>query len=201
MTLAQTVPQTHPAPYALPSTTLRLLPAPPSDPPYDDELTPAGPTLRLLPPWRPSRAIGPDLLSELGLWAEPQQAGPGLDDDDAEPPVIRTPTGDLPAPKPFSHALVQRLLEVCAGVRPVSQLRPDTTPELYERLEATLAARPRVQGLRPSRADVRSVHVQLRPDGVAEVCSTVVRGQRPQALALRLEGLGGRWVCSELVGV
>lgn len=200
MTLAQTARQTRLAPYALPSTPLRLLPAPPSEPPYDDELTPAGPTLRLLPSWRPSRTIGPDLLTELGLWDPPGTAD--LDpDDDAEPPVVRTPTGELPGAAPFAHALVQRLLEVCAGVRPVSQLRSDTTPGLYEELEATLAARPRVQGLRPSRADVRSVHVQLRPDGVAEVCSTVVRGRRPQALALRLEGLGGRWVCSELVGV
>lgn len=200
MILAQSLPNTRLDAYLLPSSPLRLLPAPPSEPPYDDELLASGPTLRLLPPWRPVADVGPDLLTELGRWEEPRREREDLDDDQ-EPPVIRTPTEELPPPRPFSHALVQRLLEVCAGVRPVSQLRSDTTPGLYEELEATLAARPRVQGLRPSRADVRSVHVQLRPDGVAEVCSTVVRGRRPQALALRLEGLGGRWVCSELVGI
>lgn len=195
MTLAQ--PFT--TPYPLPSTPLRLLPAPPSEPPYDDEVGPV-PQLRLVPPWRPQRTTSTDLLRELGPWATSSRGLTGADDDE-DPAPLRTPTHALPAPKPFSHALVQRLLEVCAGVRPVTQLRSDTTPALYERLEATLLARPRVQGLRPGRSDVRSVHVQLRPDGVAEVCSTVVRGLRPQALALRLEGLGGRWVCSELVGI
>lgn len=196
MTLAQT----RPAPLPLSSSTLRLLPAPPSEPPYDDETAATGPTLRLLPPWRPEAFGNTDLLRELGRWGPPDHllAAPDVDE---EPPVVRTPSDDLPAARPFSQALLQRLLEVCAGVRPVTQLRADTTPEVYEKLAATLAARPRVQGLRPSRADVRSVHVQLRPDGVAEVCGTVVRARRPQALALRLEGLGGRWVCSELVGV
>ena len=64
-----------------------------------------------------------------------------------------------------------------------------------------MIARPRVTGSRPGTGAVRSVHVQQRPDGVAEVCATVHRGQRMAALALRLEGRDGRWCCTELAGL
>jgi hypothetical protein len=47
---------------------------------------------------------------------------------------------------------------------------------------------------------VRSVHVQERPDGVAEVSATVRRGGRYAAVALRLEGVDGQWRCTELAG-
>jgi hypothetical protein len=47
---------------------------------------------------------------------------------------------------------------------------------------------------------VRSVHVQERPEGVAEVCATVHRNGRAGAVALRLEGRNGAWRCTELVG-
>jgi len=48
---------------------------------------------------------------------------------------------------------------------------------------------------------VRSLHLQERPEGVVEVCATVQRGTRAGAFALRLEGLDGRWRCTELLGV
>jgi len=65
-------------------------------------------------------------------------------------------------------------------------------------LELAVRSRPRTSGVRPGSGDVRSLHVQEREDGVAEVCATVRRGQRMAAVALRLEGLGGRWTCTEL---
>ncbi len=101
---------------------------------------------------------------------------------------------------------MQRLLEVLAGVRPLAQLQRDTTPELYDRLEQFVCATtPRRTGTRPDARAVRSVRVQTRPEGVAEACATVKRqtpaGPRASALALRLEGLEGRWCCTELVGL
>jgi hypothetical protein len=120
-------------------------------------------------------------------------------DDDAPRP--RTPLAQLPASRPFAHALVQRLLEVLAGLRPVSQLQSDTTFELFTELEQVLPARTRATGPRPSRRDVRSVHVQESDDGVAEVCATVRRDGRVTALALRLEGVDGAWRCTALLGV
>ena len=169
---------------------LRLLPVPACEPPYDDEL----------PGWRPDLVAVPALRVPTPLRLVP----PVTDDaghDDADDRPARTPSTELPAARPFAHALVQRTLEVLAGLRPVSQLQRDTTLELYDEIDALVRSRPRPAGLRPTRAAVRSVHVQERPEGVAEVCATVLRGGRAGALALRLEGIGGRWRCTELVGL
>ena len=162
---------------------LRLLPAPAWEPEYDDDrglpyvgVLPLPPPLRLLPVTV-------------------------TDDDDDEVAVVRTPRSDLPAPRPFAQALVQRLLEVVGGVRPVAQLRFDLTPTVFEELERVVATQPRPTGLRPTARSVRSLHVQERPEGIAEVCATVVRGPRASAVALRLEGLDGAWCCTELMGV
>jgi len=176
-----------PAPLRIPSDPtagglppLRLLPAPVSEPPYDDELG------------LPVCVLEPLVLPPLHLVPPPA-------DDDALP--ARAPIDDLPSPGPFAHALVQRLLEVMAGVRPIAQLQRDVSFELYQVLEQTVIARPRATGLRPPSRAVRSLHVQPRPDGVAEVCATVQRGPRAAALALRLEGAGTGWRCTDLVGL
>jgi hypothetical protein len=174
---------------ALPA--LRLLPVPPSEPPYDDEL----PAARRLPP--------PVLLpraAHQALRLVPALRTAETLDDDVDDGPARTPRADLPPARPFAHALVQRMLEVLAGVRPLGQLQRDTTLELYDELERLVRSRPRPKGPRPTRAAVRSVHVQERPEGVAEVCATVQRGGRAGAVALRLEGRGGSWRCTSLVG-
>lgn len=168
-----------PAPAAAPPA-LRLVPAPAAAPPYDDEVGPA-PLLRLV--------------------TEPLAPEPTPNDDDAWCAATRTPTAQLPAAQVFARTLVQGLLEVLAGVRPIRQLQRDTTPELYTSL-ATQVTRGRcLAGPRPDRRAVRSLHVQERPEGVVEVCATVVRGPRLAALALRLEGQDGRWRCTDLAGV
>jgi hypothetical protein len=166
-----------------PTPGLRLLAAPCSEPPYDDE-RPGGRPLPLRP-----RTLG----------NRPLRIVPPLPDDDWSLPA-RTPAADLPAAKPFAHALVQRLLEVLAGVRPLAQLQRDTTLEVYDALERVVTTRPRSDGPRPDGRAVRSVHVQQRPEGIAEVSATVRRGGRYGAVALRLEGVNGSWRCTELVG-
>ena len=175
---------------------LRLLPAPPCEPPYDDEQAPA-PVLRLVPASAPA-APGP-----LRLLPAPTTPAPTT-------PAPTTPAPPAPTTRSearrFAHALVQRLLEAQAGVRPLPQLQRHTTPELYEALEQAVAAAPRATGARPTGRSVLSLHVQERPEGVsgravAEVCATVRRGQRAATLALRLEDRDGRWLCTDLLGV
>jgi hypothetical protein len=173
MTAVLTEPVTRPL--------LRLVPAPISAPPYDDEPG-ARPVLRLVPPLAPP-------------------AAPQRFDDQAWLASERTPSSRLPDAAAMGRLLVQALLEVRAGVRPIQQLRRDTTPEVYIALRTSLGIAPRVAGSRPDRGAVRSLHVQQRPEGVAEVCATVRQGSRYAALALRLEGVDGRWRCTELVGV
>ena len=181
MTASSTEPLTHPSPVS----GLRLLPAPASAPPYDDEAPTGGPGLRLVPPLPPEAQV---------LRSEPPAQDPWA-------VATRTPAEVLPGSRAFAHALVQVVLEVLAGVRPLRQLQRDTTPELYARLQAGLPVGPRSCGPRPDGRSVRSLHVQERPEGVAEVCATVDRGGRAVALALRLEGLDGRWRCTDLAGV
>lgn len=171
------------APPVLRPLAFRVVPAPTSAPPYDDERV-EPPVLRLVPP--------------LALVSPPP---PVPFDDAAWLASERTPTAELPAAEDFARTLVQALLEVLAGVRPISQLRRDTTPELYLRLRTLVRCRPWTSGPRPDRRAVRSVHVQQRPEGVAEACATVRRGVRLAALALRMEGVDGRWQCTDLVGV
>lgn len=174
---------------ALPA--LRLLPVPVSEPPYDDELPARRTTVQ--EPLGPLRGLAPAplrLVPALSATTSADEDGPA-----------RTPVSDLPAARPVAHALVQGLLEVLAGVRPVSQLQRGTTPELFAQLEQVVHGRPRTVGARPVTGAVRSLHVQERPEGVAEVCATVRRGPRMAAIAMRLEGIGGRWCCTELAGV
>ncbi|MCU1593926.1 MAG: hypothetical protein JWO12_1318 [Frankiales bacterium] len=159
-----------------PRPVLRVVQAPLAAPPYDDE--PGAPLLRLVLPVEAPVSFVDD------TWA------------DAE----RTPAADLPGAKAFAAGLLHAVLEVLAGVRPVKQLRRDIAPEAYTALADSLPLRPRVSE-RPTRRALRSLHVQERPEGVAEVCATVKRGDRMQAIALRLEGMDGRWKCTDLVGV
>jgi hypothetical protein len=191
---------------------LRLLPAPVGAPPYDDESTagrplqvvgtapaalpvvplPAPAPLRLVPSPAPEPSAPPAAPA-----CAPADPHPDAEDDGPR----RTPLAQLPPARPFAHALVQRLIEVLAGLRPVGQLQRDTTLELFDELEAAVRAARCPQGPRPTRRDVRSLHVQERADGVAEVCATVRRGGRLTALAFRLEGRSGAWRCTALSGL
>lgn len=183
---------------------LRLLPAPSSEPPYDDG-QPEPPRLRLVGPGRPGlppRGLRPAppplrLVPTPGAEAAPAVVLTRCEED----LPARTPLAALPPVRPFAQALVQRLVEVLAGLRPLSQLQRDTSLELFEELERRLTGRPRPTGVRPSPRDLRSLHVQSRQDGVAEVCATVRRGGRTTALALRLEGRSGAWRCTALAGL
>ena len=103
--------------------------------------------------------------------------------------------------RPGARALVQGLLEVLGGVRPVTQLRRRTSPDLYADLEQLAHAQPRQVGPRPSTGAVLSLHVQHSAPAVAEVCATVRRGPRAGALALRLELVDGAWCCTALAGL
>lgn len=195
MSVSTAAPLTPDTPPSEPAMPLRLLPVPACEPPYDDELAALG---RTAPPFLEGlpTPLGP--LRALKL--APLRLVPAHDDDE-DPADARTPTSDLPPVRPVAHALVQGLLEVLAGVRPASQLQRCTTPELFLELEELVQHRPRPSGQRPATGAVRSLHVQERPEGVAEVCATVRRGPRAAALALRLEGVRGRWCCTDVEGL
>jgi hypothetical protein len=118
------------------------------------------------------------------------------DEDFARQP---TRTSRLPDPAPFVAKLSQAIVEVVSGQRPAPQLIRHTAPTLYSVLarQALVAARRRSPGARRP-AVVRRVRLCEPADGVVEACAVVVAHGRVRALALRLEGLDGRWLVTAL---
>ncbi|MCY7372301.1 MAG: Rv3235 family protein [Spirochaetaceae bacterium] len=213
--MTSTVPSTTNRP------TLRRLPTPACEPPYDDELD--GPTVGraawsraaaeaggavqgtlalafVLPtgvPAVPVAPIGLRLVPPAAPAAPAPQPRPDaleeLDEVDFGPQP--TSRADLPEPRTWAARLVQALVEVLAGDRPVGQLVRWTSAAVYDNVSAL--ARPGDRGTSAAaRGVVRSVHVSEPIDGVAEVAALVRRGRRTTAVALRLEGLDGRWQCT-----
>ena len=119
-----------------------------------------------------------------------------------------TPRDALPDPAGHARALVLALLEVLSGRRPVRQLRPHLTEAAYarlcSRLHRTRSAPPRMPGPPAQRPSVRTrIHVGRTlvcepADGVAEITVLARVGSRTRAIAVRLEGLDGRWRCPVL---
>ena len=124
-----------------------------------------------------------------------------LSDPDDDGFFDRQPTArvQLPRPDAFARSLGQALVEVMWGARPSTQVVRWTTAEVY----AVVARRSLVavrRGLRGGRPPVvTGVRVCEPADGVAEAALVVIAGGRVRALALRLEGLDGRWVVTEIL--
>ncbi|MGL4255739.1 MAG: Rv3235 family protein [Microbacterium sp.] len=115
----------------------------------------------------------------------------------------RTPATELPEPEPFLRNLTRGVLEVLAGVREVDQLARWLTEDPYRKLvtRANLAARARsargVAARRPVHT-ILSVHQSAPADGVVESVIIVQGPARTRAVALRVEGVDGRWRATSL---
>jgi hypothetical protein len=186
---------------------LRRLPVPVSEPPYDDERPGSGTVIRrgwdhgpgpaiqgtlalafVLPSGVPAAPVAPP---ELRLVPRPT-AQDDADDFDFGPQP--TGTAALPPLRRWSGQFAQAVVEVLAGDRPLSQLVRWTTSGVFDDLAGRIDASP----TEAARGVVRSLHVSEPADGVAEVAASVRRGPRCTALAIRLEGLDGRWQCTAL---
>ena len=106
-----------------------------------------------------------------------------------------TPSGALPDPGPVVAGVVQAVVEVLSGARPAAQLLRWLSADVYAGVQRRAALAARMRGRRPlaRRATVRRVVLSSPRDGVAEAAVVVQDGQRVRAVALRLEGLDGRW--------
>jgi Family of unknown function (DUF6459) len=115
----------------------------------------------------------------------------------------RTPSTALPDPEPFVRNITRGVLEVFAGVREVDQLARWLTEDAYRKLltRANLAARARsargVPAIRPVHS-LLSVRHSSPADGVIEAVVVVQGPARTRAVALRLEGMDGRWRATSL---
>lgn len=93
----------------------------------------------------------------------------------------------------FANGLVRAILEVLQGRRPATQL----TRWLSDVALAELLRRVR-QRRREHSWSVRSVRVQQPGPHGAEITFRIGHERRDAALAMRLDQLAGRWVCSVL---
>jgi hypothetical protein len=223
MTAAPLADSTRPADEARP----RRLPVPACEPPFDDEVGRDHTWPAVGAPGRPAGeapvqgTLALAFLLPSGLPAAPRPAPalrlvPDLParcdstavEDLADFGPQPTSRAALPEPRAWAGRLVQAIVEVLAGDRPLTQLVRWTTTEVYEEVTALLSAR-RPAGVHGQasgrravdevvRAAVSSVRLTEPADGVAEVAATVRRGRRTTAVALRLEGLDGRWQCTAL---
>lgn len=105
------------------------------------------------------------------------------------------PTGrkDLPPAKQWSVRMVQALIEVVNGNRSHTQLIRWVTPEVLGGIQLQLKRK----GL--PKFVVRSINVHETDDGVAEVSAVFGSTNRAFALAMRLEGLDGKWRATSIV--
>jgi len=103
-----------------------------------------------------------------------------------------TPRSELPSAHQWSIRLVHGLVEVMNGVRPATQLTRWLTFDVLNQVKNHIYA----HDMR--RLIVRSVHVSEPDDGVAEVCAVFGTPNRCYALAMRLEGIEGRWRATQL---
>jgi hypothetical protein len=110
----------------------------------------------------------------------------------------KTSAAQLPRADVFTRNIVRGVFEVLAGVREVEQLARWTSEEVYRSLvvRASLAKRARSARGVPAPRDIheiRSVHLYAPADGVYEATVTAAARARTRAVALRLEGIDGRW--------
>lgn len=187
------------------ATAPRLLPAPQSEPPYDD-------LARLT-----RRAIGQAPLPltflprvERPLLRAVPAAGrkrPASDSDgqasELQPRWRRTSRADLCDPRPWATRLSRGIAEVLSGARGARQLSSWFTEDALavllgstrrqrgrSRHSASVGAGPRVL--------VRSVRTCEPADGTCEISIHLRVGDRGRAVAMRAEGRDGRWICTML---
>jgi hypothetical protein len=91
------------------------------------------------------------------------------------------------------------LLEIEAGCRSVAQLERICTPELWSVLERTVRRR---GGPVPAGHTLVRVHCQQHSAWLADAVAVVRRGERAQAITIRLDATSGRWMVTilELLG-
>jgi len=98
-----------------------------------------------------------------------------------------TTSAALPPAPATATALVRALLEVLTGRRPIEQLRVHLAPDIFAGLQNTpmLAGR----GV----AHLLTTRVCEPADGVAELSAVFRCAAQVRAIAMRLQGIDGRW--------
>ena len=174
-----------------------------------DPTTPVRPLAESRPPCRTWQPVGRSGAARAPGVAEPGSAAVGAAPGPPEgaPPGTRVglvrapwtarPDPDLPPAAAWSASLAVAVVEALLARRPVAQLNRWLSEEVLA--SVTLQQRRRRPGsgaaTPPALVLIRVQHPASR---VAEVSAFLRVGRQPLVLALRLEGLGHRWLCTAL---
>lgn len=164
-------------------TPLRLTVVPTPQPPAADPAQPVRLVHPGVPVPRPTHQPGPRPRSTVRAAGRDADFGP-----------IWSLRAELPHPRDAGRRLLTTALEALAGRRPLTQLRPLTSPGVFTALST--GRRPRWCAEGGSPIVLGPVHVCEPVDGVAEVSAVAIRAGRAHAVAARLEGIDGRWQCT-----
>lgn len=114
----------------------------------------------------------------------------GLDDELFGPQ--HTATAALPDPRVWTQRFALALVESLAGRRSPTQLARHATPDVLARIQRRHRTTLR-RGAAPGVTGVRRVRVCLPCDGVVEAAVVARVNGRATPIALRLDGVDGRW--------
>lgn len=112
--------------------------------------------------------------------------------------VQSTPRDDLPDPAQIARDLARCVVEILAGARELDQIARWLTDEVQRNLQQRVLIATRARSVRrqpPQRPvfSIGSVLIDEPASGIAEATVIVHGKARTRAVAIRLEGLDGRW--------
>ena len=120
-------------------------------------------------------------------------------------PVVDLERAALGEFERFAGRIMQAVVEIVGGDRPVTQVLRWTSPEVYQDLgrrallvRRSVGRRPGQGGVQGTRPQVIGLHTCFVAEDVAEVSTHVRYGRRSRAVAARFEQRRDRWVCSAL---
>ena len=87
--------------------------------------------------------------------------------------------------------MILSVLEIWAGKRSPNQLARWCHSKVYQELVKSVRTQSVVGKL-------RKIHIREPLDGLCEATATVRFNERLRSIAIRLEGVDGRWLCTEL---
>ena len=151
-----------------------------SSDPHEDFLHP------VLEMFRPALQVEVDYKPRLYL--VPSAFGEEFDEDFAPQP---TSAATLPEITPLIHQFIHNVLEIWAGRRSSQQLQLSCHYTIFSQLQHATGSMTEI-------GRVRKTRITEPIDGVCEATVTVRFGDRLRVIAIRFEGLDGRWLCTFL---
>jgi len=136
--------------------------------------------------FRPETPVQP--VQKPRLYLTPSTFGEEYDADFAPKPTSAT---ELPEINELTFQFIHNVIEIWAGRRSASQVQAMCHHLIFADLQ-------RKAGQQKIVGRIRKVKVTQPLDGISESTVTVRYGDRLRVVAIRFEGLDGRWLCTAL---